>query len=189
VFSRRAKSAELSEPVDDGFGKGRPTPKRREAEAERRARVKGPRDPKARSKYEREKRMKDRRLQHEGLMRGDDRYLPARDSGPRRRFIRDWVDSRFTAAEMFLPSAIVILALGLVGASQSAQAASTAIWLLVVVLIIVDTFIWSIGLRRLLRTRFPDDPHKGDIGYAMLRALLVRRLRTPKPQVKRGQKP
>ena len=188
MFSRRAKSAQLSGSVDDTVGKGRATPKRREAQQERRERVKGPRDPKARSKVEREKRTKARRQQHEGLMRGDDRYLPPRDSGPRRRFIRDWIDSRFTAAEMFLPSAVLILVLGLIG-SKSAQALSVFIWLLVVALIIVDSFIWSIALRRVLRARFPDDRHKGDIGYALLRALLSRRLRTPKPQVKRGQKP
>jgi hypothetical protein len=189
VFSRRDKSAEVAEPVDDGVGKGRATPKRSEAERERRERVKGPRDPKARQKFEREKRMEARRKQHEGLMRGDDRYLQKRDAGPRRRFLRDWIDSRFTAAEMFLPSAVLILVLGVIGSKQ-AQAASVAIWLLVVVLIIIDTFIWVLGLRRVLRQRFPNEPRKrGDIGYAVLRAMLSRRLRTPKPQVKRGQKP
>jgi hypothetical protein len=189
VFSRRGKPVEEIEPVDEAVGKGRPTPTRAEAERERRERVKGPRDPKARAKFDREKRMDARRKQHEGLMRGDDRYLPARDSGPRRRFIRDWIDSRFTAAEMFLPSAVLILVLGVVGSKQ-AQAASVAIWLLVVALIIVDTFIWTIGLRRVMRQRFPDEPRaRGDMGYAVMRAMLSRRLRTPKPQVKRGQKP
>jgi len=189
VFSRRGKSAEVAEPVDDVTGKGRATPKRADAERERRERVKGPRDPKARAKHDREKRMEARRKQHEGMMRGDDRYLPPRDSGPRRKFIRDWIDSRFTAAEMFLPSAIFILVLGLIG-SQAAQALSVAVWLLVVALIIVDTFIWTIALRRVLRQRFPEEPRqRGDIGYAVLRAMLSRRLRTPKPQVKRGQKP
>jgi hypothetical protein len=189
VFSRRGKSAEVTEPVDDGTGKGRATPKRSEAERVRRERVKGPRDPKARQRYERERRMEARRKQHEGLMRGDDRYLPPRDAGPRRRFIRDWIDSRFTAAEMFLPSAVLILVLGLIG-SKSAQALSVFVWLLVVALIIVDTFIWTIALRRVLRNRFPDEARqRGDLRYAVLRAMLSRRLRTPKPQVKRGQKP
>jgi hypothetical protein len=189
VFSRRGKSAEVSEPVEATVGKGRATPKRRDAEQERRARVKGPRDPKARAKFDREKRTEARRKQHEGMMRGDDRYLQPRDSGPRRRFIRDWIDAKFTVAEAFLPCAVVILLLGLFGASKSAQAASVAIWMLVVALIIVDTIIWSIALRRLLSRRFPEDSRAGDLRYAIMRAMLVRRMRTPKPQVKRGQKP
>lgn len=188
MFSRRGKSAEVSEPVEATVGKGRATPKRREAEQERRERVKGPRDPKARARAEREKRAEARRKQQEGMLRGDDRYLPPRDVGPRRRFIRNWIDARFTVAELFLPCAVVILVLGLFGASKSAQAASVAIWMLVVALIIIDTFIWSIALRRILRQRFPDDSRGGDLRYAIMRAMLVRRLRTPKPQVKRGDK-
>ena len=33
--------------------------------------------------------------QREALANGDERYLPARDKGPVRRFVRDYVDSRF----------------------------------------------------------------------------------------------
>ena len=52
--------------------------------------------------------------QREAMASGDERYLPARDKGPVRRFARDYVDSRFRVAEFFLPLAVVILVLSMV---------------------------------------------------------------------------
>ena len=42
---------------------------------------------------------------------GDERYLPARDKGPVKRFIRDYVDARLSIAEFLLPLLIVIMVL------------------------------------------------------------------------------
>ena len=42
-------------------------------------------------------------------------------------------------------------------------------------------------LRKELTRRFPDDSQKGATMYAVMRALQVRFLRMPKPQVKVGQ--
>ena len=39
---------------------------------------------------------------------GDERYLPARDKGPVRRFIRDYVDSRFSFIELMIPLLMVV---------------------------------------------------------------------------------
>ena len=69
-------------------------------------------------------------------MRGEERYLPKRDLGPRRRFVREWVDGRRTAAELFLPVAVVILILGLFGGSAVARALSMLIWLPLVIALI-----------------------------------------------------
>jgi hypothetical protein len=191
VFSRRGKSeseTDVLEPVSLD-GKGRPTPKRAEAERERKERLKGSSHPKARSKAAREQRLNERKARSEGMMRGDERYLLPRDQGPRKRFIRDFVDGRFTAAELFLPMAVVILLLGMFGSNQ-AEAASVSIWMLMVVFIIVDSMIWTTRLRKALRNRFPNEPRKrGDILYGMMRGMLSRPLRTPKPQVKRGTRP
>jgi DUF3043 family protein len=188
VFSRREKTATaevVPEPTEGG-GKGRATPKRRDAERERRERVKGPSDPKAARKLDRERAVQDRRDRQEGLLRGDERYLPKRDAGPRRRFIRDWVDARRTAAEMFLPAALVIVALGLVGASPAARALSFLIWVVTAFSIIVDTLIWIPKLRGQLATKFAAESRRGDILYALMRAMLVRRLRTPRAAVPRN---
>lgn len=192
MFSRRSKtdsSADvLEEPTPVGK-KGRPTPKRSEAERERKERVKGSSDPRERARQERARRANDRKQRSEGMMRGEERYLLPRDQGPRRKFIRDFIDGRFTASELFLPMAVVILLLGLFGSNQ-AEAASVSIWMLMVIFIIVDSMIWTTQLRRLLRKRFPDEPRKrGDISYAVMRGMLSRPLRTPKPQVRRGTRP
>ena len=45
----------------------------------------------------------------QAMKTGDDRYLPLRDKGPVKRFIRDWIDARFTFAEIVLPVLIIAL--------------------------------------------------------------------------------
>ncbi len=47
-------------------------------------------------------------------MPGDERYFLERDKGPVRRFLRDYVDSRRTVAEFFLPMILVVLLLSFV---------------------------------------------------------------------------
>ena len=46
---------------------------------------------------------------------GDERYLPPRDKGPVRRFIRDFVDSRFSFVELMVPLLVVTMILGYSG--------------------------------------------------------------------------
>jgi hypothetical protein len=193
VFSRREKSATPTTTTDvvvdaSGSGKGRATPKRRDAERERREKIKGPSDPKAARKADRQRVLADRRSRNEGMMAGEERYLPKRDLGPRRRFIREWIDTRRTAAEMFLPCAGVILVLGLFWGSQAARTLSALIWMVLALGIIVDTTIWTMKLRKLLAQKFPNEPRKGDIAYATMRAMLVRPMRTPRPAKTRGAK-
>jgi hypothetical protein len=191
VFSRRSKSDSSADVLEETptVGKGRATPKRADRERERKERLKGSSDPRERARQERQRRANERKERSEGMMRGDERYLLPRDQGPRRKFIRDFVDGRFTASELFLPMAVVILVLGLFGSNQ-AEAASVSIWMLMVIFIIVDSMIWTTQLRRALRKRFPGEPRKrGDISYAVMRGMLSRFLRTPKPQVKRGTRP
>ena len=44
----------------------------------------------------RERRTEQNAQMREGMKTGDERYLPQRDKGPVKRFIRDFVDSRLT---------------------------------------------------------------------------------------------
>ena len=48
-------------------------------------------------------------------MRGDESAMPARDRGPVKRFVRDYVDSRRSLGEYFLPLMIFVLALTQIG--------------------------------------------------------------------------
>ncbi|MFE2848046.1 DUF3043 domain-containing protein [Streptomyces scopuliridis] len=126
--------------------------------------------------------------QREALAGGDERYLPVRDKGPVRRFARDWVDSRFNVAEFFLPFAVVILALSVVQ-MPGLQTIALLLWLVVIALMVLDAVVSGIRLSRRLKERFPDENTRGAVTYALQRSLQMRRLRLPRPQVKRGERP
>ncbi|MDT0544224.1 MULTISPECIES: DUF3043 domain-containing protein [Streptomyces] len=168
--------------------KGRPTPKRSEAQSQRRSLANSQMSRKDASRRQRESRRADLARQREALAGGDERYLPARDKGPVRRFIRDYVDSRFHVAEFFLPLAVVILVLSMIQAGAM-QTYVLLLWMLVILLIVVNSIVLSFQLKRQLRKRFPDESLRGAVPYALMRTLQMRRLRLPKPQVKRGQRP
>ncbi|MFD3930528.1 DUF3043 domain-containing protein [Streptomyces sp. NPDC058614] len=168
--------------------KGRPTPKRSEAQTQRRSVANTPTTRKEASKRNRDDRRAAMERQRQALANGDERYLPARDKGPVRKFARDFVDSRFCIAEFFLPLAVLILVLSMVRVG-SLQNIALLLWLVVILLIVVDSIGIAIRLKKQLSTRYPDLPRKGAVAYALMRTLQMRRLRLPKPQVKRGERP
>ncbi|MGW7101462.1 DUF3043 domain-containing protein [Streptomyces sp. NPDC054838] len=181
-------SAGLSQPRNPQAPKGRPTPKRAVAQSQRKAVVASTGNRKEDAKRARERRRVELSKQREALANGDERYLPARDKGPVRKFVRDYVDSRYSVAEMFLPLAVIILVLSMVRI-PSIQNIALLLWLGVIVLIILDSIGLFIRLRKALNTRFPDEPKRGAAAYGLMRTLQMRRLRLPKPQVKRGERP
>ncbi|MFD0314467.1 DUF3043 domain-containing protein [Streptomyces flavalbus] len=168
--------------------KGRPTPKRSEAQAQRRSVANTPTTRKEAAKRSRQERRAALDRQRQALASGDERYLPARDKGPVRRFARDFIDSRFNIAEFFLPMAVVILVLSLVRV-PALQNTALLLWLFVIVLIVLDSVISGFRLKKRLNERFPDERKRGVVAYALMRSLQMRRLRLPKPQVKRGERP
>ncbi|MCT9008625.1 DUF3043 domain-containing protein [Streptomyces rhizosphaerihabitans] len=168
--------------------KGRPTPKRSEAQTQRRSVAQTPSSRKEASKQQRDERRAQMTRQRQALASGDERYLPARDKGKVRRFARDFVDSRFCIAEFFLPMAVIILVLSVVPVAALKNVA-LLLWLVIIVMIVVDSIGITIRLRKQLNTRFPDQPKRGAVPYALMRTLQMRRLRLPKPQVKRGERP
>ncbi|MEU8504356.1 DUF3043 domain-containing protein [Streptomyces brevispora] len=185
-------TADLSKtPRDPQAPKGRPTPKRSDAQTQRRRASSGaPADRKEAMKRQREARRVDMAKQREALASGDERYLPARDKGPVRRFVRDFVDSRFCIAEYFLPLAVIILILSVIQVqNMNIQNISLLLWLGVIVLIVIDSIGLTFRLRKQLNERFPDTPKRGAVAYGLMRTLQMRRLRLPKPQVKRGERP
>ena len=181
-------SADLSQSRDPQAPKGRPTPKRAVAQSQRKAVVASTGNRKEDARRARERRREEMARQREALASGDERYLPVRDKGPVRRFVRDYVDSRFAVAEMFLPLAVIILVLSMVRV-PSIQNIALLLWLGVIALIILDSIGLFIRLRKALHQRFPDEPKRGAVAYGLMRTLQMRRLRLPKPQVKRGERP
>jgi hypothetical protein len=188
---RRAKSESTVEPSGSdpsvGQGKGRPTPSRREAEAARKARAKVPRTRKEQAAARRLSRTEGSSKMREAMRSGDERYLPARDQGPVRRFVRDYVDSNFWILELMLPVMVVLLLFGYVGSTAMASFSSAALPALLLV-VVVDGFRLRWKLKRELNARLPEESHQGVTMYAIMRALQVRFLRQPKTQVKLGQR-
>jgi hypothetical protein len=170
---------------EENSGKGRPTPKRKDAEAGRKSGFGAPRDAKAARVREREARMQARA----GLMAGDSRYFPARDRGPVREYVRDSIDTRRTAGEFFIPGAIVVM-VGSLFPGKLIQTIVFSIWATLFVLVVLDTVIIGIRLRIRLRKMFPNDSSvKGAAAYGSLRALQMRRFRIPPPRIGAGGKP
>ena len=198
VFGRsRQSSADAAETpaapgpgssVETAGGKGRPTPKRREAERGRRRSITAPpRDRKAAYKEARARQREERMRSMQALRTGDERHLPPRDRGPVRRYVRDVVDARRSVAEFFLPMALVILVLSFTSSAQLRLLGST-LWMVLVVLIIIDSIVLVMRLKRGLRRTHPDEPTKGAVPYALMRSMQIRRFRLPPPRVKAGRR-
>ncbi|NRQ51049.1 DUF3043 domain-containing protein [Aeromicrobium stalagmiti] len=171
-------------------GKGRATPSRKEAEAARKKQMKTPMTRKEQRKRDMAVREELRVKQREALKNGDERYLPAREQGPVRRFCRDYVDRRYNFAEYLLPFLIVLLILFAVAGSISDSATTiltAAVYPFVIFGTILDEIVLVRGLKKQLRARFGDDAVKGSIVYSVLRSTQLRRFRLPKVQVKRGE--
>jgi len=167
-------------------GKGRPTPTRKEAEAARKANVRAPRGTKEGKRAAREADRQARARQRAGMLAGDPKFLPARDQGPARAYVRDFVDGRYTVAEYFIFMALVVLVLGFVPNTSVQQFVSLAFFM-VAALIVIDTVILTVQLRLRIKKEFPDkSDQRGTTLYALMRVLQYRRLRMPKPRVTRG---
>lgn len=191
MFGRKSPSAQqvVIEPEPAGETaskgqsqkKGRPTPTRKEAEAARKARLK----PARTRKEAQAARAGEAAKMREAMKTGDDRYLPVRDKGPVKRFVRDWIDARFTFAEIVLPIMIVALIVPYVSAALGVYA---ELFVLVVIAVVaVNLAVMVFMLRKELARRFPDQSTRGTTYYAIMRAIQLRPLRMPKTQVKIGQ--
>lgn len=168
-------------------GKGRPTPTRREAEAAAKARAKTPRSRKEQMKAQRSSRSESSQKVRQAMKTGDERFLPPRDKGPVKRFIRDFVDSRFSFIELMVPLLIVTMVLGYSGNARLSSIGNS-ILVGTMLMVVIDMVFLRLRLRKELGRRFPDAPTKGTTYYAIMRALQMKFMRLPKPQVKIGQK-
>lgn len=170
-------------------GKGRPTPKRKEAESARKQGITVPKDPKAARRAARERDREARAKSRAGLMAGDPAYFPRRDAGPVKAQVRDYIDRRRTVGEFFVPFAFVVLLMGLIN-DPTVQATVVYVWTSVLLLVVLDTILVGILLGRSLRKDYPEkSDRKGAVSYGVLRALQLRRFRIPPPRIKAGGAP
>jgi len=182
----QAAAAQAESPKSGGStGKGAPTPRRKDQVAARK-RPLVPNDRKAAREASRAAMREERLKTRAALDTGDERYLPLRDKGPNRRFVRDVVDARWNVGEFVMIAAAVFVVASFIQNLTVQSFILMAFWALIV-LVIVD----SIRIRFLLRRRLTEkfgSPNQGDVWYGISRALQLRRFRLPKPQVRRGEK-
>ncbi|GAB2673442.1 DUF3043 domain-containing protein [Nocardia goodfellowii] len=193
-------AADTRNPSTVTLGKGRPTPKRRDAQGKRRgpvapapltakearARRKATRGTKADRKAasaERRLAAQDRRAR---MLAGEDKYLLPRDQGPVRAFARDVVDARRNLVGLFMPMALVLILTTFV--LPAYQGVVTLVMLAMMLFMMIEGVILGRMVNNRVRERFPETTDGGvKLGwYAFVRASQIRKMRAPKPRVSPG---
>jgi len=165
--------------------KNRPTPKRREVEKMKASPRLAPAATKEAKKFQKQQARVQRARQRDAYLRGEESALPPRDRGPVRRFVRDYVDSRRTVGEFFLPVIVLVLFMTVMPIME-VRIASIFLMYGILIFSIVDGIFIGRKVKREVKNRFADAQVKGIVMYAWLRSTQMRRLRAPLPQVKRG---
>lgn len=179
---------DLSAQLVKNGGKGRPTPKRSEAQGRRQ----GPPPPPPTTRKEAYRRMRQNQAANRGhdraaAMRGEEDYLPARDRGPERRLVRKIVDSRRNVASIFL----LIVALMLVAQftpNVTLRSYAVILWIGFFVVILIDSIVLARKIRRTVEERFPNTKARmrSLSWYGISRSTMIRRWRFPKAEVELG---
>src|SRR4051812_45926641 len=108
-------------------GKGRPTPTRKEKE-EARKRPLVSSDRTAARKASREQMAEARERARIGMARGEEKYLPMRDRGPQKKYVRDYVDARFSIGELMIPFMVLLILSSLIPIEMVTVIGFIAIW-------------------------------------------------------------
>jgi hypothetical protein len=177
--------------------KGRPTPKRASAEANRYRTVTGATtsgrgrpvgdtrrkltpEEKARTRQDRNKQM-------QAMRRGEDWALGARDRGPAKKLTRDYVDSHRRPMEFYMYALVLLIIALFAERSNSSLSNYMQIFLLAIVVIIaIDGYFLRRSIVKVVGERLPSESTRGLGLYAIMRALQLRRFRTPTPRLKPG---
>ena len=176
LFSRSDASKAQPEP------EVRRTPKQSEQVARNR-RPLVPSDRKEARRQSADKMRAEREKARRGFEQGDEKYLPARDKGPVRRYVRDFVDARLSIGTLAMPMMIVVLVMTFVNDPQWRLIANLVLWGFVVV-VVLDSVVMAWQLRRAIRAKFGEKDAKGHGWYAAMRSVQLPFMRMPKPQTK-----
>jgi hypothetical protein len=161
--------------TETAAGKGRPTPRRKDREAEHKRPLVTNNRKEARVKL-----AASREKARLGMANGEERFLPQRDKGPQRKWSRDYVDARWNFGEFLIPVMFAVIIATFLP-SLEAQ---------FIILTVLDSIWVGNRVRKGLREKYGvDNVENGVRWYSAMRALQMRGLRLPKPQVKRGEKP
>jgi hypothetical protein len=166
-------------------GKGKPTPKRSDAERRRRQPYTAPKDRKEASRVQRDRQRVDRTRRTEAVRRGEEWALPPRDRGPVKALARDFVDSRRRLSEFYMYGLIVLLVLLFIRTPIVQTLVPLFVLVAVLIMLVEGVFIGR-QVRALAAERFPGESTRGLGLYSAMRALQIRKLRMPKPRIKVG---
>lgn len=170
-------------------GKGRPTPKRSEAERGRRQGITGsPARPRSGGGGSgRNESKADRGVRYQAMKRGEDWALQPRDRGPAKALARDYVDSRRRVSEYYLYVMVALIAVLFIRTGPI-QKFAQPVALVLIAFVIADAWFLGRSLRKLVAQRLPGESTRGLTMYAVFRALQIRRMRVPAPRVQPGEK-
>ncbi|HEX3647498.1 MAG TPA: DUF3043 domain-containing protein [Pseudonocardiaceae bacterium] len=163
--------------------KGKPTPKRRQAEGRQR----GPAAPPPKTQREAAKRQRGTKGDRKAAAAQRRQRMLPRDQGPVRAYVRDIVDSRRHLAGLFMPLALVVL-IAIITPVPTVQAYAAPVTLVILLFMVIEGIWVGRDVNKRVRARFPDAPD-GSLAlgwYAFVRSSQVRRLRMPKPTVTVG---
>ena len=168
-------------------GKGRPTPKRSEAERRRRQPYAAPADKKAADQQSRDRDRAARARRTEAARRGESWALPRKDQGPVRALARDYVDSRRSISEYYMFGVFVLVVLLFIPRLRGSAVIDYAVLALLAV-IVTESVLVGGRVIKLAQQRFPGESTRGLRMYAAIRGTQIRKLRMPAPRVKPGDK-
>lgn len=170
--------------AETAAGKGRPTPRRKDREAEHKRPLVTNNRKEARAKL-----AASRERARLGMANGEERFLPQRDKGPQRKWARDYVDARWNFGEFLIPVMFAVIIATFLPSLEAQFIAISVLWGFFL-LTVLDSIWVGNRVRKGLRAKYGvDNVENGVRWYSAMRALQMRGLRLPKPQVKRGEKP
>lgn len=185
------KEDKAQEPVEQKAqeptaGKGRPTPKRKDAQAQN-LRPLVPKDRDASRKAAKARMRERENAEYEAMQTGDVNHMPKAERLPWRIYIRDYVDARFNLGEFFIPVAFVILVVSIFVTYKWPALALPLMVLMYVYLfaVIIDIAImWRKLKKKLIEKYGEKSVARGmrSASYAWSRAIQIRRWRLPKPR-------
>ncbi|MCU1482142.1 MAG: hypothetical protein JWQ19_2928 [Subtercola sp.] len=173
-------------PEAPSAGKGHATPTRKEREAANKKPL-VPSDRKEAARSAKTQNQVQRERARVGMAAGEEKYLLARDKGVQRRFVRDYIDARWSVGEVIIPVMFGVILLTLVP-NTSIQTYLMLVLYAFVLVAGIDIFLMGNRINKRLMAKY-GSLDRGLRWYGAMRALQLRPMRLPKPQVKRGQFP
>jgi Flp pilus assembly protein TadB len=179
------ETPEVTTPSDK---KGQATPKRKTQEAANKRGLVV--DVKADAKERRARDRKRRENEYAALRNGDERNMPLEHRGPEKRFMRDYIDARTSIGEFLLPFSLLFVVLSLLFTGGAFGGILILAFYVIVLMAAVETWLMLRRLKKAMIAKFGENKlPRGFTFYVISRSLNLRRFRTPRPKVRRGEFP